>query len=71
MGLLTDGERRNVPAPKTCQTYPTMMTFGIGIPYLQKVQKFMNQMTQPLSSADTIFTEKLENFGISRDPEKD
>ena len=42
------------PVPKTCHTYPTMMTLGIVIPYLQNVQKYMNHMTQPLSSADTI-----------------
>ena len=31
------------PVPKTCHTYPTMMTLGIVIPYLQNVNVFPNK----------------------------
>ena len=33
------GGRKEAPLPKICHTYPTMMKFGIAIPYLKKTQK--------------------------------
>ena len=43
------------PLPKICHTYPTMMKLGTVIPYLKKIQKIMNHVTQLLSSADISF----------------
>ena len=37
------GRARMSPVPKTCHTYPTMMTLGIVIPYLQNVNVFPNK----------------------------
>ena len=55
--------------PKICHTYPTMMKLGIVI---KKIQKYMNQMVHPLSSADiSIFRRKSENFAISRNTDID
>ena len=38
--------------PKICHTYPTIMKVGTTIPYLKKIQKYMNHVTHPFSSAD-------------------
>ena len=44
-------------------TYPTMMQLGTVIPYLQKIQKSMNHVTQPLSSADiSNFSPEISKF---------
>ena len=55
------------PLPKTGHTYLTMMKLGTVIPYLEKIQKNMNHVAHPLSSADiSIFHRKSANFAISR-----
>ena len=67
--LLTDkgGERKRPPLPKICHTYPTKMKLGTVIPYLKKIQIYMNHVTHPMSSADiSIFHQKSVNFAISR-----
>ena len=72
MGLLTDeGPKSNHPPPssplhpfpKFCGTYPTMMELGSVIPYLTKIQKYINDLTHPLSSADIIiFSREIREF---------
>ena len=53
--------------PKICHTYPTMVKPGTVVPYLKKIQKSFNHLTQSTSSADTsAFHWKLSAFGISR-----
>ena len=57
------GEPKRLPLPKICHTYPTMMEFGTAIPYLKKIQKYINHVTHPLSSADiSIFSPKISKF---------
>ena len=49
--------------PKICHTYPTMMKLGTVIPYPKKIQKYMNHVTHPLSSADiSIFSPEISKF---------
>ena len=49
------------PLPKICHTYPTMMKLGTVIPYLRRIKKKMNHMTQPLSSSEiNIFSPKIK-----------
>ena len=44
-------------------TYPTMMKLGTVIPYLKKIQKYMNHLTHPVSSADiSIFSTQIRKF---------
>ena len=51
------------PLPKTGHTYLTMMKLGTVIPYLEKIQKNMNHVTHPLSSADiSIFSPEIGKF---------
>ena len=51
------------PLPKICHTYPTMMKLGTVIPYPKKIQKYMNHVTHPLSSADiSIFSPEISKF---------
>ena len=38
--------------PKICHTYPITMKLGTVIRYLKKIQRLLNHMTHPLSSAD-------------------
>ena len=40
------------PFPKISHTYPAIMKLGTVIPYLKKIQKYMNHVTQPLKYAD-------------------
>ena len=40
------------PLSKICHTYPTVMKLGTLILYLNKIQKYINNVTHPLSSAD-------------------
>ena len=52
---------------KICHTYPTMMKVGTFIPYLNKIQKNIDHVTNPwvlLKSA--AFPQKSTNFAISR-----
>ena len=51
------------PLPKICHTYPAMMKLGSVIPYLRKIQKCINHVTHPLSSADiSIFSPEISKF---------
>ena len=53
----------SVLLPKTCRTYPTMKKPDTVIPYLKKIQKYINHVTHPLSSADiSIFWTEISNF---------
>ena len=52
--------------PNVCHTYPAMKKLSKVIPYLKKIQKYINHVTHPLSSADiSIFHRKSANFAIS------
>ena len=42
----------NYPLPKVCHVYATMIKLDRGIPYLMKIQKYLNHVTQPMSSDD-------------------
>ena len=49
--------------PIICHTYPTMMKLCTVIPYLKKIQKHINHVTQPVISADiSIFLPKIIKF---------
>ena len=51
------------PLPKIYHTYPTMMKLGTVIPYLKKIQKHMNHVIHPSSSADiSIFSLEINKF---------
>ena len=54
------------PLPKICRTHFTMMKLGTLMPYLMKIQKiykYINHVTHPLSSADiTIFSPEISKF---------
>ena len=57
------GEPKRLPLPKICHTYPTIMEFGTAIPYLKKIQKYINHVTHPLSSADiSSFSLEISKF---------
>ena len=63
--LLTDegGGAKRQPIPKICHTYPTMMKLGTVIPYLKKIQEYMNHVAHPLSSIDiSIFSQETSKF---------
>ena len=54
------GEEQKGPLPKNCHTYPTIMKLGTVKPYSEK---YVDIMTQPLSSADiSIFYPEIRNF---------
>ena len=58
------GEGKKASLPKICHTYPTMMKLGTVIPYLKKIQNYINHVTQPLSSADiNIFLMEISKVG--------
>ena len=51
------------PLPKISHTNPTKMKLGTVIPYLKKIQKYMNHVTHPLSSADvSTFSPEISIF---------
>ena len=54
--FLTDGDGKKAPYLKSV-TYSTMMKLGTVIPYLKNIQKnkYINLVTNPLSSADIRF----------------
>ena len=57
------GGPKRPPIPKICHTYPTMMKLGTVIPYLKEIQKYMNHVTHPLSSADiSNFLPEISKF---------
>ena len=52
--------------------YPTIMKLGTLITYLKKIQKCINHMIHPLSSADiNIFYQNSATFVIIRNTDKD
>ena len=52
MGLFIEAAHRlgdqKDPFPEICLTYPTMMTFGIVIPYPKKIEKIYKSRDTPL-----------------------
>ena len=51
------------PFPKICHTYPTMMKLGTVTLTQRRSKKYINHVTQPLSSADiSIFSPKISKF---------
>ena len=46
------GGEGELPFPKICHTFPTMMKLGTVVPYLKKIQKNMNHVPHTLTSAD-------------------
>ena len=57
------GRQKGHPLPKICHIYPTTMKLGTVIPYPKKIQKYMNHVTHPLSSADIIiFSPEISKF---------
>ena len=64
--------RQKVPLPKTCHIYPTMIELGTVVPYLNKTQRYMNHVTNPLSCSNvSIFHWKSANFAISKNTDID
>ena len=62
---------KKAPVPKICHTYPTVMKLGTVIPYLKKIEKYKNDVTHSLSSAEiSIFQWKSRTFAISRNKDK-
>ena len=54
---------KKAPLSKICHTYPTIMKLLIVIPYLEKVKKYMNHVTHPLSSGDiSIFSPEISKL---------
>ena len=48
------------------------MKLGTVIPYIKKIQKYINHVTHPLSSDDiSIFSKEISNFSISRNTDAD
>ena len=57
------GVAKKEPLFKLCHTYPNMMKLDTVIPYLKKIQKYINQVTHSLSSADiNIFSLEISKF---------
>ena len=50
------------PLPKLCHIYPTMIKLDTVIPYLRKIKKIYEHVTQPLSCADRIFSPIISKF---------
>ena len=54
---------KKAPFPKICHIYPTMMKLGTVVHYVKKIQKYINHMTYPITSADiSIFSREISNF---------
>ena len=57
------GECKKALLPKIYNIYPTMIKLGTVTPYPKKIQKCINQITHPLSSADiSIFSPENSDF---------
>ena len=59
------GGAKRSPLPKIGHTYPAMMKLGMVIPYLtlRSFKKYMNHVTNSLSSADiSIFSSEISKF---------
>ena len=53
MLMITNGGRsKKVALPKICHTYPKMMKLGKVVPYLKKIQKYINYVTHLMNSDD-------------------
>ena len=51
------------PHPKSVTLFPTIIKLGTTTPYLKKIKKYINHMTDSLSFADiSIFSPKISNF---------
>ena len=54
---------KKIRLPKICHTYPITMKLGTVIRYLKKIQRLLNHMTHPLSSADiSAFLPEISQF---------
>ena len=52
-------------------TYPTIVKLYTAIPYLKKIEKYINHIIHPLSSDNImIFSQEIRNFVISRNTDK-
>ena len=57
------GGAKKAPPPKIYHTYPTIMKLSTVIPYLKKIQKHMNRVKHPVSSAEiSIFSPEIIKF---------
>ena len=57
------GWAKRLPSPKTCDTYPMMIKLGMVMPYLKKIQKYINHETQLLRSTEIrIFSLEINKF---------
>ena len=57
------GGGKKGPLPKICYTYPTIIKLDTVIPYLKKIQNYMNHVTHYLGSADiNIFLPEISKF---------
>ena len=57
------GGGKKAPLPKICHKYLTIMKFGAVVPFLKKIQKYMNHVTHSLSSAGiSIFSPEIRKF---------
>ena len=45
LGCSRMGGGQKSPLPKICPTYPTMVKLGTFLPYLKKIQKYKNHVT--------------------------
>ena len=56
------GKKTSTPFPKVSHTYLTKIKLETVIPYLKKIQKYMNHITHPLSSAaNSISSREISN----------
>ena len=66
------GDAKKPHFTKTSNKYLRMMKLDIVTPYLNKIKKKLNHVTQPLSSANiSIFSWKSANFALSRNTDTD
>ena len=74
-GWTGGGQKAPPPPPsllKICHSYPTMMTLGIVIPYLKKVQKNkFKSLDTRCAEISILFHQKSANFAISRNTDTD
>ena len=57
------GGTKRLPLPKIGHTYPTMKKLGTVVSHPKKIQKYMNHVTDLLSSAEvSIFSPEISKF---------
>ena len=66
-----EGKPKRPPIPNMCYKYHTMMKLDAIIPYLEKIQKYINYATQPMSPAEIFFHRKSANIARSRNTDID